>query len=59
MRTQADMDLDVLAEIARKDFRAKRAKKLLIIWPVVARLLPFVRIRLWLANFLLDFGNLF
>jgi hypothetical protein len=51
-----DNDYETLAEIIRANRRAKRAKKLLYIWPVVMKILPFPRFRLKLVNFLLDFG---
>ena len=49
-------DFAVLEEIIKAEYRQRRARKLMPIWPAVMKILPFPGFRLELVNFLLNFG---
>lgn len=49
-------DFAVLGEIIKAEYRGRRAKKLMPIWPAVMKIIPFPGFRIKLVNFLLNFG---
>jgi len=49
-------DFAVLEDIIKAEYRQRRARKLMPIWPAVMKILPLPGFRLKLVNFLLNFG---
>ncbi len=49
-------DFAVLEDILRAEYRQRRARKLMPVWPAVMKILPFPGFRLKLVNFLLNFA---
>jgi hypothetical protein len=51
-----EKDFAALGDIIRDEYRQRRAKKLMPIWPAVMKIFPFPEFRLKLVNFLLNFA---
>lgn len=49
-------DFTVLGDILRAEYRQRRARKLMPIWPAVMKIIPFPGFRFKLVNFLLNFA---
>jgi hypothetical protein len=52
--SQTERDMYVLKDIIKAEYRWKRAKILIPIWPYFMKCFPFPRARLKIVNFLLN-----
>lgn len=46
----------VLGDIIKDEYRQRRARKLISIWPAVMKIIPFPGFRFKFVNFLLNFA---
>jgi hypothetical protein len=53
--SQFQRDLNFLRELVRAEYRARRARILLPIWPYFAKCFPFPSIRIKLIHFLVNY----
>jgi len=53
--SQVERDLNFLREIVGAEYRARRARILLPVWPYFAKCFPFPSVRLKLIHFLVNY----